>query len=259
MQNDRIIINKPFWIKIKTFLYNPITALVFTLLTGLYFYLVPLSKKEPSFFYSKPQLIAAKADENLKFFYKNNEVKNVYLTNLVLWNNGKEYIDNNDFIKFKPIKFYSKENIKLLSATVNKKSRNDLIFKSEIINDTLLISLSNDEAIEQGDGVNFHILFTADSSPKDNTFNLTSRVKGTKEGFKYQNINNFSKTNNHKTIYILWGIIIILLLIRIITLSIYKKDIVFRTKELVFFTCALLFTIYLTVEQIYFTVNIDWL
>ena len=259
MQNDKIIINKSFFIKIKTLLYNPITALVFTLITGLYFYLVPLSEKEPSFFYSKPQLIAEKTNEDLKFFYKNKEVKNVYLTNLVLWNNGKEYIDSGDFIKFKPIKFYSKENINILSATINKRSRKDLNFKSEIINDTLLITLSNDEAIEQGDGVNFHILFTTNSTPKDDIFSLNSRIKGTKEGFKYQNVNNFNKTNNTKIIYILWGIIIILLLIRIVTLSVYKKDIVFRTKELVFFACAILITIYLTIEQIYFNINIDWL
>jgi len=258
MQTDKIIINKNFFIIVKNFLYNPITALAFTLLTGIYFYLVPLSQKEPSYFYSKPQLIAEKADDNLKFFYNNDEVKNVYLTNLVLWNNGKEYIDNNDFIKSKPIKFYSKENIKLLSATINKKSRKDLIFDNKIINDTLVISLNSDEAIEQGDGVNFHILFTTYSTLSDNVFSISSRIKGTKEGFKYQNVNNFNKTNI-KTIYILWGAIVFLLLLRIITLSIYKKDIIFRTRELVFFTVLILLTIYLTIEQIYFTVNIDWL
>ncbi|WBX97745.1 hypothetical protein [Chryseobacterium gambrini] len=259
MQYDKITINKSFLIKIKNLLYNPITALIFTLITGLYFYLVPLSKKEPSFFYSKPQLIAEKASEDLKFFYKNNEVKNVYLTNLVLWNNGKEYIDNNDFIKSKPIKFYSKENIKFLSATINKRSRADLNFESTIINDTLLISLTNDEAIEQGEGVNFHILFTTNSSPKDDTFILKSRVKGTQSGFKFQNVNNFNNVNNIFNIYFLWGIIIILLLIRIITLAVLKKDIVFRTKEFIFFIVAISMTIYLTIEQIYSSINIDWL
>ncbi|WP_300686227.1 hypothetical protein [Chryseobacterium sp.] len=259
MQNDKIIINKVIWGKIKKILYNPITALILTIVTGLYFYLVPLSEKEPSYFFSRPQLIAAKANENLKFFYKDKEVKNVYLTNLVLWNKGKEYIDNNDFIKSKPIKFYSKEHIQILSATINKKSRKDLNFKNEIINDTLFISLINDEAIEQGDGVNFHILFTTNLPPKDDSFILNSRIKGTKEGFKYQNVNNFNKTNDIRTIYILWGAIIILLLIRIVTLFIYKKDIVFRTKELFFFTCAILYTIYLTIKHIYFIVNIDWL
>lgn len=259
MQNDKITINRSFLIKIKNLLYNPVTALVFTLITGLYFYLVPLSKKEPSFFYSKPQLIAEKANEDLKFFYKNNEVKNVYLTNLVLWNNGKEYIDNNDFIKSKPIKFYSKESINFLSATINKRSRADLNFESTIVNDTLLISLTNDEAIEQGDGINFHILFTTNSSPKDDTFVLKSRVKGTKNGFEFQNVNNFNNANNILTIYFLWGAIVVLLLIRIITLAVLKKDIVFRTREFIFFMVAILMTIYLTIEQIYFSINIDWL
>ena len=262
MLNNRIVINKTFLTKFKNFWYNPITALVFSVASGFYFYYISLSEKEPSYFYTNPQLVAEKANGDLKIMYNNLEVKNVYLTNLLIWNNGKDYIDNNDFIESKPIKFYSNKNIKLLSASVNKKSRSDINFKNYIKNDTLFISIEGDEAIEQGDGVNFHILFSnnlKENKNNDIKFYLASRVKGTKGGFKYLNVNNFDKQKTFETIVFLWSTIIILLLIRIIALLIYKKDIVFRKNELIFFVVAISFTIYLTIQYVYYTAHVNWL
>lgn len=262
MLNDKIIFNRTSIIKFKNFLYNPITALVFSIVSGFYFYYISLSEKEPYYFYSTPQLIAEKANNDLKILYKDSEVKNVYLTNLILWNNGKDYIDNSDFIKSKPIKFYSIKDLKILSASINKKSRDDINFTSIIKNDTLFISLEGEEAIEQGDGVNFHILFAENSKLKtiDNPkFVLSSRVKGTKKGFEYFDVNNFNKENSSQNIFLLWGIIIVLLLFRIVILLVFKKDIVFRKKELVFFFVAITSAIYLSVKYFYFTAYIDWL
>ena len=262
MLNDKIIFNKTSLDKFKNFLYNPITALIFSIVSGFYFYYFALSEKEPFYFYSTPQLVAEKANSDLKISYKDSEVKNVYLTNLILWNNGKSYIDNSDFIKTKPIKFYSTKDIKILSASIKKKSRDDINFSNIIRNDTLFITLDGEEAIEQGDGVNFHILFVDNSSKNGidkSTFILSSRIKGTKNGFEYFDVNNFNKDGSSKNVFLLWGIIIILLLIRIVTLLIFKKDIVFRKKELIFFFFAIIFAIYLSVKHFYFTAYIDWL
>ncbi|HHT9079676.1 TPA: hypothetical protein ACT5CJ_002468, partial [Flavobacterium psychrophilum] len=127
-------------------------------------------------------------------------------------------------------------------------------------NDTVKIKLSNDEALEYGDGASFNVLFTK-LNAKNNTlkFNLDSRIKGTKSGFIFKDLKNFKTKNYNSSIYILWSIIILLLSIRIITLYSFKKPIVFRTTEFVFIITLIIITSYLTIQQIFFTTNLEWI
>jgi hypothetical protein len=255
-----IIINKEWGKKVWLFLCNPITALAFSILLGTFFYFISKTYKSPSYYYTPSELIAKKTNEDLKILYENKEVSNIYFTNLILWNDGENYIDFSDFVKIKPIKFYSNDSIKILSVSLDKKSRKELKFDYSKINDTVSIKLSNDEALEYGDGVSFNVLFTKlNDKNNDLKFNLDSRIKGTKKGFIYKNLKNFKTQNFNSSIYILWTTIIILLCIRIITLYAFKKDIIFRTTEFVFIITLIIITTYLTIQQIFFTTNLEWI
>lgn len=255
-----IIINKELGKKVWLFLCNPITALAFSILLGTFFYFISKTYKSPSYYYTPSELIAKKTNEDLKILYENKEVGNIYFTNLILWNDGENYIDFSDFVKIKPIKFYSNDSIKILSVSLDKKSRKELKFDYSKINDTVSIKLSNDEALEYGDGASFNVLFTKlNDQNNDLKFNLDSRIKGTKKGFIYKDLKNFKTQNYNSSIYILWTIIIILLCIRIITLYAFKKDIIFRTSEFVFIITLILITTYLTIQQIFFTTNLEWI
>lgn len=255
-----ILINKELGKKIWAFLCNPITALVFSIILGTFFYFISKTYKSPSYYYTPSELVAKKTNEDLKFFYDNKEVNNIYFTNLILWNDGENYIDFSDFVKVKPIKFYCTDSIKILSVSLNKKSRKELKFDYSKINDTVSIKLANDEALEYGDGVSFNILFTKLNNNNNNlNFNLDSRIKGTKKGFIYKDLKNFKTKNYNSSIYILWSVIILLLCIRILILYAFKKAIVFRTIEFVFIIALIIFTSYLTIQQIFFTTNLEWI
>jgi len=254
-----IIINKELGKKIWLFLCNPITALAFSIILSVFFYFISKTYKSPSYYYTPSELIAKKTNTDLKILYENKEVNNIYFTNLILWNDGENYIDFSDFVTEKPIKFYSIDSIKILSVSLDKKSRKELKFEYSKINDTVSINLSNDEALEYGDGVSFNILFTKlNDKNNDLKFNLDSRIKGTK-GFIYKDLKSFKKQNYISSIYVLWTIIIIILCIRIITLYALKKDIIFRTSEFVFIITLILITTYLTIQQIFLTTNLKWI
>jgi hypothetical protein len=224
------------------FLSSPITALLFSIILSVFFYYASISYKTPSYFNSFPELIAKKADSNLKILYRNSEVSNIYFTTLVIWNDGKDFIDYNDFVKSKPTIFFSNDSVEFLSVSLDKKSRVDLKFDSEIIKNKVIVELSEDEALEEGDGASFN-----------------SRIKGTKKGFVFKDITNFKKENSHYSIYFLWILIITLLLIRIVTLYLHNKPIVFRSVELIFILTLLGITIYLTIHQIFYSTNLYWI
>lgn len=254
-----ITLNKELANKIWKFLRSPITALVFSILLSVFFYYLSISYKSPSFYNSPPELIAKKSDSYLKIFYKSEELTNVYFTNLVIWNDGDNFIDYSDFVKSKPIKFYSNDSIKILSVSLDSKSRQDLKFESKIKNNKVIIRLLEDEALEEGDGASFHILYTKITNKNNFSFHLDSRIKGTTNGFIFKDVTNFKKGEYRKSIYFLWSVIILLLSIRILTLYFYKKTIVFRTVEFVFILTLIVITIYLTIQQIFFTTNLIWI
>lgn len=255
-----IIINKESGKKLWLFLCNPITALAFSIILGTFFYFISKTYKSPSYYYTPSELIAKKTNSDLKILYEKKEVNNIYFTNLILWNDGEDYIDYNDFVTIKPIKFYSNDSIQILSVSLDKESRKELKFDYSKTNDTVLVKLANDEALEYGDGVSFNILFTKlTNKNNDLKFNLDSRIKGTKKGFVYKDLKKFKTKNYNSSIYVLWVIIIILLCIRIITLYIFKKAIVFRTFEFVFIITLIIYATYLTIQQIFFTTNLQWI
>jgi hypothetical protein len=260
MQKDILVFDKLWTDKILSFIKSPITALIFGILLSTFFYFLSKSFKNPFYYYTNPELIAKKTNNNLKILYNDIEYTNIFLTNLIIWNDGDDYIDYSDFISNKPIKIYSPERIKILSISIDKKSRSGLSFETYIINDTINIRLVNEEAIEHSDGAKFLILFSkVESNDNITKFELSSRIKGTKNGFIYKNLNNFETKNNKFSIYFLWITIILLLAFRIITLIIYKKPIVFRKFELVFIVFLFFITVYMTINYIFFTTSLNWL
>lgn len=257
MQENKIIINKDILVKFLIFIKSPITALFFAVLLSIFFYFLSKSEKSPCYYYSKPTLIAEKSTADLKILFKGKEVDNVYYTNLTLWNEGTDYIDYSDFIESKPISFFSSDSLKILSVNILKKSREELNFTYNFNDSIVNIKLSNDEALEENDGVCFHILYTTNKENEE--FNLTSRIKGEIEGFIFKDLNNFKKSNSKFSIYFLWIVIVLLLSIRIITLVIAEREIVFRKSEVVFIGMLLVFAIYYTINYIFYTTNLEWL
>lgn len=247
--------------RIWKILIHPITMLVIGVFISFTFYLISKNQKLPSYFISSPEIIAQKVDgnNNLTIFWDSIELKNLYFINLTIWNNGNQYIDYTDFTGSAPMTLSNSNSVKIHSVSMEKFSRKGVNFRSDII-DTLSSSLAqftllNQEALENNDGAMLHILYSQ-SNPGLWTFG--GRVKGAPDGFQYIDLDNKEVVNSHKSIYILWGIFIFLILFRILFLFIRKKPIVFRSAEIVFLLVLLTQTIYMTIRYIYFSVYLDW-
>ncbi|MDX8566777.1 hypothetical protein OZ668_02185 [Elizabethkingia sp. HX XZB] len=261
MQKNLIILDKTLANKVLIFFKSPITALLAAVLISTFFYFISLSYKTPAYFITNPELIAQKADNKLKIQYDNIELNNIYSSSLIIWNDGDKYIDYDDFIKNNPIKIYSNDNINILSITLSKSSREELKFKTNINNDTINISLKNDEAFEEGDGAKFLILFNKSQINSQNNpkFKLESRIKGTKNGFEFKDLSNYKSKNDKLSLYILWGVILFFTSFRILILYIYKKPIVFRKTEAIVIFGLITITSYMTIQYIFFSTNLNWL
>ncbi|KAF9659244.1 hypothetical protein HBA12_03080 [Tenacibaculum mesophilum] len=246
--------------RLIVFFKNPIVALVVGILTSTFFYVISSSLKKPSYFITKPELIADKKDDRLKIQYDDQDLQNVYACSLILWNEGDKLIDYKDFIKDRPIKIYSNDSIQILSTSISKKSREDLNFNFSLKNNNVFLSIDNNEAIEEDDGVKFLILYSDLSNDnKIPVFHVESRIKETKEGFVYKDLSNYRTKNYKMSIYILWGVFLFFPLFRITVLSLYKKPIVFRKNEAIFIFIFFLLTLYETCYYLFLSTNLNWL
>lgn len=260
MQTNLITLDRTLGKKILFFFNSPFTSLFIAMLISTFFYLLSLTYKTPSYYITTPELIAQKTDEKLIIQYDNVEIDNIYVANLILWNDGDKIIDYNDFIEDRPIKLFTKDAVKILSVSISKTSRSDLKFKYKIDIDTVKISLKTDEAFEEGDGAKFLILFTKKNGYIENpSFSLESRIKGTKYGFEFKDLTNFKSDTNKISLYILWAVIIFFTAFRIIVLYTFKKPIVFRKIEAVIIFSLIVITSCMTLNHIFYTTNLNWI
>lgn len=117
-------------------------------------------------------------------------------TEIALWNGGKDYIDNSDILSNITI---NADEAKILSASIDKKSREDLPLVLTVNDDGIELSIKGDDVIENKDGVLIHILYEGSEKCK---WTVHSRIKGVPSGF--QEISwNIMKCQNHGLILFL--------------------------------------------------------
>jgi hypothetical protein len=258
MLSDRIIINKQFGTSIVSLIGNPLVQLALSIIVGVFFLVISISQKSPYYYLSQPIPVARQTTPDLILEYNHKKIKNLYSIDLVLWNNGSNFIEQSDFIDSTLIKFNSGGAVQLLSSKIIVKSRAGLKFSTSILENNLYVKMIGDEAIEQGDGLALRVYYTLKNS-KQPKFSLSSRVKGTREGFEHKDLRKVGKAVHKPILIIGWCLIILLLLLRAITLLIVRKPIVFRTGEIILLSLAICIWSYYTYEYLYLTVELEWL
>lgn len=98
--------------------------------------------------------------------------KATYYTEIALWNGGKDYIEKDDILRSITIKA---DNAKIIHATIDKKSRDDLPLNLNIKDREVEINIEGDEVLESMDGALIHILY--EGGDKCN-WSVDSRIKG---------------------------------------------------------------------------------
>ncbi|MCL5247721.1 hypothetical protein M4I21_18050 [Cellulophaga sp. 20_2_10] len=210
---------------------SPITAIFISLIISYFFYVLSSKNKEPLYNISDSQLVAQNLNEsNISIKWKDSLIKNIYSINIKIWNNGDDIIDYSDFVANKPLTLYNEGKVKILKISSIKSSRPNIKFKPKILNDSIIFSLSNKEALEKGDGEMFSVLY---SNINEEKWILKSRIKGAKYGFGFQEVSSLNSNKGKVTTYI--TVVLVLIIILRIFISIYKhKSVNFNNWELVF-------------------------
>ena len=110
------------------------------------------------------------------------EISNLYSVNIVIWNDGRDYLDKSHFSSSEPIRLTYSNDTHVLFHKFSHTSRKNLKLQSiEIPEDnSIKINISDDEALEKGDGGILNILYSGSANPK---FLITGRIKGVPGGF----------------------------------------------------------------------------
>ncbi|MEP0265399.1 hypothetical protein [Dokdonia sp.] len=210
---------------------NPIAAIFISLIISYIFYNLSTKNKEPLYNITESKLVAKNLnDSNISIKWKDSLINNIHKIDIRIWNNGNDIIDYSDFVENKPLTLYNEGSVKFLKVSSIKSSRPNIKFISKILKDSIIFSLSNAEALEKGDGEIFSILY---SKVNEGKWVLTSRVKGSKNGFGFQEVSSLNNNKGKFTIYT--TIFLILIIISRIIISIYKhKSVNLKNWELVF-------------------------
>jgi hypothetical protein len=174
-------------------LFTFIAALVFSC---FFFYFVELKEIKPVYSIDEINSIASQTADapDFKIFWKDKEINNLKSVEITLWNNGKQYIDNNSISGTDPIQIEFPDGIEVLNVDLVKTSRPELnfnytYFPSNEDRKSIIINIVGDEALEKFDGVKMKIYFTG---VIEEEFVVKGRVFGSKQGFtkvKWEKIN----------------------------------------------------------------------
>lgn len=169
------------------FLKHPITCVVITAIIAIIFYLLAEKTVEPRYSMTQPELVAEVTEEapKLKLLWNGSEIQNVYDVKILIWNAGRQYIDNQTISSTAPIKVICPNDSQILYHKFIKTSRESLTFevlpfKNDSEN-SLHIKIVGDEALEKFDGGVLKILYVGS---RDMKFSVKGRIKGSKTGFK---------------------------------------------------------------------------
>jgi hypothetical protein len=160
--------------------------MVVSLIFGFFVYLLSDRKKEPVYTVGTTEVLAhtEKLTSHLHVLWDKTPVENICITNIALWNSGKQFIDGSDFIS--PLNVTASKPIALLYAEQRRSSRPELSMKvsapgSSNSTQTIAFTPPVGEAFEKDDGVVLKIVLSGSSDTK---FSVQTRIKGAPGGFK---------------------------------------------------------------------------
>lgn len=175
-----------------------------------YFYSVSLKSREPAFLITKdvPLFSSPKglSSEYLKLVTKSDGkelIKNLYLQEFTIWNNGKETIKREDVLK--PITLSFSDEVEIVDAFVSEMNRPKIVKANVSFHPGGNVVSIDFAILEYNDGMKIQVVYAAkESSP--------AHVDGVIEGVvKINNIDELSKERIAGSIakMILWGVIFI--------------------------------------------------
>jgi hypothetical protein len=119
----------------------------------------------------------------LQLLWEGEEIENVYSTNIVIWNAGRQFLDERLISSTDPLRVAYPSDIEVLYAKFVETSRDGLelsVFdRSEQGENALVIDIVGDDALEHGEGGRLKVLSTG---PPGERFLVMGRIKGSRKG-----------------------------------------------------------------------------
>jgi hypothetical protein len=176
-----------------------VVGVVISVIRAIVFYVLGNAKKEPVYAVGTTEVLARteKLASRLSILWDQTPYENVCITNIALWNSGKQFIDGSDFIS--PVNVVASRPIPFLYAEQRRSSRPELSMKvperapgSSNLTQNIAFTPPVGEAFEKDDGVLLKIVFSGSSDTK---FSVQSRIKGAPQGFKEIDLQSLQPSN----------------------------------------------------------------
>lgn len=162
------------------------------ILCSVYFYLKGKKCKKPTYILKTTNLVRENIQkiDSVDILYSGNKIKNLSVTKIAFWNNGKDTISCNDVAKKSPIRLTIKDDFIFLDAEIifQKNQSND--FSIAISNDNKFIDIDFDY-FDFEEGIVLQVFHTG---AKSSDISMEGQIKSVKEiSHKKSSVYPFSK------------------------------------------------------------------
>lgn len=149
------------------------------IVSSIYLYFKGKKCKKPTYILKTTNLVRENIQkiDSVDILYSGNKIKNLSVTKVAFWNNGKDTISNNDVAKKSPIRLTIKEDFIFLDAKIvfQKNQSND--FSITVSNDNKFIDIKFDY-FDYEEGI---VLQAFHTGAKSSDISMVGQIKSVKE------------------------------------------------------------------------------
>lgn len=174
------------------------------------------NKKKEITFRKASQIIIGnqvKHYEELKIFYGGQEVKDLSVTEIIIWNSGNKDIRSEDIVSDRPLKIFATSDSRILSAEiVNENEKTNQFRLSETNSNNIKVEF---DYVDSNEGVDVRIIHTGNSSniKLDCKIIGGEEIKQEKESLFEKSLSQIYPFNSFKTRCFFLSLIILVILI----------------------------------------------
>lgn len=179
------------------------------IILSFYFYNQSIKSREPAYvitkdvsLFSSPKGLTSKYLKIVKSSDGNELLKNLYVQEIAIWNNGKESIKKENILK--PITLNFSNNIEIIDAFISEMKRPDIVKGEIFFNPGENIITTDFSILEKNDGMKIQVVYASLKAD-------IAEVKGVIEAVEtIKNIDNLASDNILSSVakIVMWGVII---------------------------------------------------
>lgn len=146
----------------------------------------------------------------LSIRWKEKEIENLFQTEILIWNDGRKYIDGRN-VRNKKAAFAIEytNNVRLLDHEIIRMAREDIginIVANDKENHKIKLNFEPSGSLEPREGIKIRLLFVLEGKLNDELFKVTGGIKGIPQGWKLKQWAEKSDNKNSVKKHYYWWI-----------------------------------------------------